>query len=133
MPITAQHQRRIRSAEDLPPRLGLVASYFELTGSLMAVGLVGGPLLLLFTDVDLQYRGGPMTVLGWALGAVTAGGFLWTARELRQARRAAGLAASLALAEPLIALARGASAWSLTTVLAAAGIIVLASVWRDLE
>ncbi len=133
MPTLTHRRRLVRDQGDLPPRLGLVASYFDLSGSLMSAMLVGGPLLLLFSDVELTYRNGPMTVLTWALSAITAFGFLWTGRELRRGSRTAGISASLALIEPLVTLARGASPVSLTTVLAGAGLAVLISVWRDLE
>jgi len=133
MPSLTQRRQVVRSDDDLPPRLALVASYFELSGTMLALFLVGSPLLLLVGDGEMTVRSVPMTVLSWAFGAVAAVGILWTGKALRRGSRTAVLSASIAFAEPLVALARGKSAWSLTTVIAAIGLVVLASVWRDLR
>lgn len=119
--------------EPISSRLRFVAGYFYLIGVFASIRAF---LLAVGTGVAVveEPLGRGLLLLAFLVAPIlTAIGFLWTARELRNRNRSAWIPAMITLAMPLIAgLIGNVVSWP-SLVTAAIGLLVMLSVRKELD
>ncbi|HXT17279.1 MAG TPA: hypothetical protein VN706_16695 [Gemmatimonadaceae bacterium] len=125
----AQEEAALRDQLPGGGRIRLVAGYFSVIGWLMLAGLGFSSIAMLMTLVD-HWR--ELRIWeGYAMLGLTSWASLYTARLLRQRRRAGGFTAMLGFTATLASVGHGLSTASIVT--SAVGLCLTASVWKHLE
>jgi len=116
-------------------RLRLVAAYFSIGGALSLLTLAIGGAAAAFGSAPARsmfamLAAHPTRSMLWVGGAL---GWVWTGRLLSRGERAGGVLAIATLAVPVIGWMLGQPVTITTLVLAALGVIAVASSWRELR
>jgi hypothetical protein len=128
-----QHEPPADVEEPISGRLRLVAGYFQLIGvfaSIRAFLLAVGTGVAVVED---PMGHGLLNLVFLVAPILTAIGFLWTARELRNRNQSAWIPAMITLAMPLIAGLSGSVVSWLSLATAALGLLVMLSVRKELD
>ena len=111
--------------------LRLAAGWFFLNGGLLILIVLAGVTAVLLGKFTVE---GPFQVASAVLTAVVGAGSIWTGRLLGRGKRVgAYLGFFLILLSPAARLLQRIPQVRMDLVLSAIGIVVLASIWRELE
>lgn len=112
----------------VPARLRYVSWYFYFAGAASIAPVLGVGLLIAFSGMPPS-GASPGILMSAALRVVFGIGFFWTARELRKGNRFAAVAAAITMLSTLLS----GSIFLPVLFLAALGLIIIVTSWRDLR